>query len=228
MSTQDSTKPTWIPRLPLPLVVLLALALIPLGFIATARLILWSGSNADHGDTLDEFLTSVCDEEYEFFAFFDLNENKLFEYTNYDKHQVSLPTAYLNAATFLNPRGIIVAHNHPEDNAAHSINDIIFSMEHNQILTSIVVSSHKVYTLSAPNGWPNVRDFIATYDPRIADQEARNQQVGNYIRKNWFIPDENNENSFYSGQAFLEAVADDYSLVFTVNTINRSLVEPIY
>ena len=208
MSTQDSTKPTWIPRLPLPLVVLLALALILLGFIATARLILWSGSNADHGDTLDEFLTSVCDEEYEFFAFFDLNEN--------------------NAATFLNPRGIIVAHNHPEDNAAHSINDIIFSMEHNQILTSIVVSSHKVYTLSAPNGWPNVRDFIATYDPRIADQEARNQQVGNYIRKNWFIPDENNENSFYSGQAFLEAIADDYSLVFTVNTINRSLVEPIY
>lgn len=111
-------------------------------------------SNANHGQTLEEVISEIKNEEYEYTAMF-CGTSKLFEVTDYNPH-------YTTFSDFNIPDGSITVHNHPAG-GTYSINDLMMLCRPDcyGITESIIVSVDSMHYLKAPNGWPSQEELAS-------------------------------------------------------------------
>ena len=111
-------------------------------------------SNANHGGTLEEVISGIRDEEYEYAAVF-YGERKLFEVTDHEENRVTYSCLWLSS---LAP-DMIDLHNHPSIGYSFSYTDLDSLCRNQLSWTSIVASRNAIYTLSTSCGWPTRREL---------------------------------------------------------------------
>lgn len=111
-------------------------------------------SNADHGDTLEEVISGLRDEDYEYIVAF-YGDSKLFEVTNFDEGRVTYDCSWPKSLA----TEMITVHNHPSVGYSFSYTDLDGFCRCQLYNTAIVVSDDAVYTLSASEGWPTPKEL---------------------------------------------------------------------
>lgn len=199
--------------------IVLALALHHFGFteaISNGLNQLFADSSApvvsgdpSHGDTLAEVLSNIRDEDYEFFAAFDRDNKKIYEYTSKNRDSVELTESMLN--DFCEQGGITIAHNHPDHNAPFSVSDLHTSGIW-QAEVSIVVTTDYDYYLVAPNGkWPS-RSEIHDWENQhnLSDNPDYYRCVGDELD----LATGQIVQVFISTDLLLESFANDFGMKF--------------
>lgn len=162
---------------------LLALALIIYGCIRPKNTteLLSRYSNADHGDTIEEFAMQTRDEEYEFIAIFNTKGDKLIEYTINNPGMSALPPEAEQYLYSYKQQDLIIAHNHPGEDHTFSDADMLLTHNESPYVAQLVFGYSHAYILQPDDqGWPayneswdylnNVYLRFLNGDDGIADQ----------------------------------------------------------
>lgn len=171
-------------------------------------------SNADHGDTIEEFIQNVGYEDSEHIAIFNLDGEKLFEYTAEDNAAVELPeNVYYRLFGQHQSQDLIAVHNHPgEFETPFSSSDMRTIHDKTPYIEQIVVTRSKVFILRQ-NGanWP-------TYGQVNLFLEVVKQQLNEGNLLDHFVLDEATGN-LYAGDKFVQAFCSTFNLRYDQTTV---------
>ena len=117
-------------------------------------------SNANHGDTLEDVILGICNEEHEYIAVF-YGEYKLFEVHDQDEKGVTFSCNWPKSFA----TDMVALHNHPLPGVySFSYRDLEGLCRNQLFATAMVVSGNVIYTLSAPDGWPTPEELSDYFD----------------------------------------------------------------
>lgn len=120
-----------------------------------------SESNVDHGKTMEEVMSGISDEPYEHLAIF-CGERKIVERTDYSGYKNS----YAYYAWRMPGNNMTLLHNHPKE-CSFSYGDLDGLFRYKYFGTAVVVTGGTKYTLSAPNGWPDVAELTQFFESQF-------------------------------------------------------------
>ncbi len=211
---------------------ILGIFAIRVAMLATAMF--WNDSLESNGFRLKTFVRNISSLEYEVHGEFDLCGFKLYEMTQRQPQRA----VYFNFMPFkqwanLGSGKITYVHNHPQD-APFSMNDLLgHSARHPQLRDrrEIVVSQEFVYSLEAPNGWPEyeaARHFLAKkqsdFDHSSGSEEwftpvffLADRMVGDILQHQVV------EVGLCTTDLLLQAYADEFGLVYTKTPLEEWL-----
>lgn len=116
-------------------------------------------SNADHGDTIEEFALQTRDEEYEFVAVFDAEGKKLVECTLNNSSMSALPLEVDQCLSAYHRQDLITAHNHPGEDHTFSDADMLITHKGRPYAMQLVFGHDHAYILQpGDHGWPTYKE----------------------------------------------------------------------
>ncbi len=194
----------------------------------------WNGSLENNGFTLKTFVRNISSLEYEVHGEFDFCGFKLYERTQRQPRQV----AYYTFIPFkqwanLGSGKTTCVHNHPED-APFSVNDLLTISARrvkSKDLREIVVSQKFVYSLEAPNGWPEYEQAKQFLDEKM-DDHYHNPDSEEWFTPLFFLDDRMDGNilqhqvvevGLCTTDLLLQTYADEFDLVYTKTPLEEWL-----
>lgn len=201
-------KLTWflLTKLILPLIVV---------YVLLRGLLLFSNPSA-HGLTLQNYVENTSKVSYEVYAEFDQFGIKFFEDTQHDGNTVSHDKSASELAKLLSLDGVTRVHNHPGGDAPFSYTDL-----RNLVISkpkrALVVSPNYVYSLEAPNGWPD-SSFAMAWLYLHCELEIEKSCTDGLIA----ITNQSDDGTFSyeSTSLLLEQFAEDLDLAYRVTPLS--------
>lgn len=198
---------------------LLAKLLLPLAAVyVLARGVLFLCSPSNHGLTLRNYVENTSQVGYEVYAEFDQLGAKLFEETQHDDAQVAHNESTSDLARLLSLNKVTRVHNHPSD-APFSYTDLC-NLVGEQPLQALVVSPNYVYSLEAPDGWPNPSLATAWLYTSCELDPEQSYADGLIDITGWT---EDGTFTYVSTDLLLEEFAEGFGLVYTVTPLSEWL-----
>jgi hypothetical protein len=121
-------------------------------------------NNTNSGETLDDAIESIKNNDYETFVAFDDKGKKIIDYTDYAAHSVSLPQT-IDAESYLKKHEIsVILHNHPSYGDIEYIDTFspqdIYTSTQPSIKESVVVNTKYKYSIKpGKKGWGDLLDM---------------------------------------------------------------------
>lgn len=178
-------------------------------------------SNADHGDTMDEVILGIYDEEYEYVAGF-YGDRKLFEFTTYDRRHTSFKCQW---SADLVP-DMTELHSHPLPGYSFSYVDLEGLCQNQLFGRSIIAGCDGlVYTLSAPDGWPTQEELKAYFEARFGIDFTSDDLVAptvlDKLERKGYVLTRREGSTIYIGftSKTVSEFADHFDLVYTVELL---------
>lgn len=155
----------------------------------------------DHGETLDEVIENLRDEDFEVIVAFTSNGRKLFEQTDWSRSQAFLQPDQLELLNQL--PGEILIHNHPNVDAPFSSNDLALLSEI-RAGQGLVVGRNTLYSLRPRQAWGNANEMY--------DFSSKASELGPAYRQ--VLMDDKGNEAIYATNALLYYVADRFNLEY--------------
>lgn len=199
---------------------LLTKLLLPLAIIyVLVRGLLLLYGPSDHGLTLQDYVENTSKASYEVYAEFDQLGIKFFEDTQYDENQVSHDTSASDLAQLLSLGRVTRVHNHPGDDAPFSYTDLR-NLVIDKPQQALVISPNYVYSLEAPNGWPD--SFVTTSWLYLYCELDPEQSCADGLITITNLSDDGTF-SYESTNLLLERFAEDFDLTYRITPLSEWL-----
>lgn len=189
---------------------------------------------AQHGNTLTEFVETTRDEEIEYCAFFDESGRKLLELAG-DECSVCTPSNLVEMLHFAYDGELTEVHNHPAIGSldfSFSLTDLLVASVRDVDRTIVVAQGHN-FVLEASDDWPSVVEILDYFetnygliwvDPGYFDVDAAGEKKYQAaVKEGLFIAVQDDYDGvsgrYGSSSELIAEFAEYFGLFYTVEVI---------
>lgn len=137
--------------------------------------------NIDHGDTMEEFIANVTDDDFETIGFFNQDGTKIAEWSDFERSSVIIPDLMHDYLTG-HCNDVIKVHNHPDDTSFSEADYISFGSNNYAIETIVVTEDFLFHVKKAERQVILVSESEAFLDDCKQNGDGEELSIRSFIK----------------------------------------------